>query len=211
MEPSVSTTRRQPDVSARTGWRAAVAAVWGLLVLGLTGACGSQPQPQPASVPEYRPTTTVRELMQAVIAPSATVIWDAVETSTTAKGVEHKEPRTDADWETVRRSAVMLVEASNLLLIPGRPIARPEERADAPDVELHPAEIATLVDRSRPDWVQKAHALHDAARVLLSSIEKKDVKGLFDNGAAVYNTCESCHRTYWYPENRSGAMKPSDR
>ena len=179
-----------------------------LPVLSLTGGCGSEP---PEPVPEYRPTTTVRQLMQAVIGPSAAVIWDAVETSSTAKGVEHKEPRTDADWQAVERSAVMLVEASNLLLIPGRPIARPEERADAADVELHPAEIAALVDRSRPDWVQRAHALHDASRALLASIEKKDVKGLFDNGAAVYNTCESCHRTYWYPENRSAITKPSDR
>jgi hypothetical protein len=149
--------------------------------------------------------------MHAVIGPSAAVIWDAVETSSTAKGVEHKEPRTDEDWEAVERGAVMLLEASNLLLIPGRPIAEPGERAAAADVQLDPTEIAALIDRSRPDWVKHAHALHDTSSAVLASIKKKDVKGLFDNGAAVYNTCESCHSTYWYPESRSGVTKPSDR
>jgi hypothetical protein len=184
-----------PTISRQSWWRCLAV----LVCAAALGGCRSQ-SPDPA--PEYRPTASVREVMHGIIAPSAEVIWDAVTTSTTAQGVEHTMPRTDKDWETVEHSTLTLLEASNLLLMPGRRVAR-ETQADSPDVELAPMDIQALIERTRPQWASKAMALHDASRAVLAAIEKKDVQGLFDGGGAVYAACEGCHRTYWFPE-RSG-------
>jgi len=94
---------------------------------------------------EFRPTSTVKDIMDSLIDPSADAIWDSVEVVATLEGTEHKAPRTDDEWKALRRHAVALVEASNLLLIPGRHVAKAGEKADDARVDLHPEE-------SRPCW-----------------------------------------------------------
>jgi hypothetical protein len=41
-------------------------------------------------------------------------------TTTTRDGSVEKQPRSDEDWQALRRHAVVLLEATNLLVIPGR-------------------------------------------------------------------------------------------
>ena len=74
---------------------------------------------------EYRPTTTIKDLMDGIVDPAADTIWGSV---ATINGKEEKTPHTDEEWLAVRRSALQLVEASNLLQIPGRHVAKPGER-----------------------------------------------------------------------------------
>src|SRR4051794_14373938 len=68
---------------------------------------------------EYRTTATVKDIMDSMVDPGADYIWDSVETVVSAKGVEEKAPHTDEEWKNVRRHAIMLMEATNLLQIPG--------------------------------------------------------------------------------------------
>src|SRR6476660_6725716 len=123
----------------------------------LAAGCSSRQQP------EFRPTSTVKDIMDSVVDPSADAIWDSVEIVATLEGTEHKAPRTDDDWKALRRHAVALVEASNLLLIPGRHVARPGEKAEDARVDLHPDEIEALVSRDPASWTRRAHRLHEAA------------------------------------------------
>lgn len=146
--------------------------------------------------------------MHGIVAPSAAIIWDSVVTSTTAAGVEHKMPRTDEEWESVEHGALTLLEASNLLLIPGRAVAEPGATADAPDVELDPVKVGQRIAQDRAGWTAAVAGLHDSTQAVLSSIRKKDVQGLFDNGAAVYTACEACHRTFWFPEFATATKLP---
>src|SRR5678810_280997 len=106
------------------------------------GACG-QKQEQAAAQPqaEYRTNATIKDIMDSMVDPGADYIWDAVETVVSAKGVEEKMPRTDEEWKEVRRHAIMLLEATNALQIPGRHVAKPGEKADDPKVELAPEQI----------------------------------------------------------------------
>jgi hypothetical protein len=94
---------------------------------------------------------------------------------------------------------VTLVEATNLLLMEGRKVARPGEKAENPDVELGPEEIQTVIDGDRAAWVKFAHGLHDAGMVALKAIDEKNVQGLQDAGEGIDNACEQCHLKYWYP------------
>ena len=160
---------------------------------------------------EFRPTSTVKDIMDALVDPSADAIWDSVEIVATLEGTEHKAPKTDDDWKTLRRHAVALVEASNLLLIPGRHVARSGEKADDARVDLHPEEIEALLAKDPSAWAMRAHTLHDAAAESLRAIEAHDVTSLMNSGETLDTACESCHRNYWYrtppPESAAGSER----
>ncbi|MFN7983850.1 MAG: hypothetical protein U0Q11_18540 [Vicinamibacterales bacterium] len=95
-----------------------------LFLAVLTGACTQAPPPPS---PEFRPTATVKDIMDSVIDPGSDALWDLVEIIATLEGTVHKQPKSDDDWKTLRRAAVSVVEASNPLPIPGRQVARPGE------------------------------------------------------------------------------------
>src|SRR5207237_1246397 len=106
----------------------------------LAAACTNKQAPSAQQQPqaEFRPTATIKDIMDSMVDPGADVVWDSVETTVTAKGAEEKQPRTDEEWKDVRNHAIMLLEATNLLLIPGRHVAQPGEKANEPKVELAP-------------------------------------------------------------------------
>jgi hypothetical protein len=160
---------------------------------------------------EYRPTATVKDIMDSMVDPGSDYIWDAVETVVSAKGVEEKAPHTDEEWKEVRRHAIMLIEATNALQIPGRHVAQAGEKADDPKVELPPEQIEELINKDRAAWINYAHGLHDAASATLAAIDAKDSQKLLDVGNAIDEACEKCHLQYWYPNERKPEAAPSPR
>jgi len=177
--------------------------------LGFAIACRAAAVTPPAGESPYRATSTVRDIMQSVVAPSAQGLWDSVGTISDARGTVNLEPRTDAEWAAVRRHAVALVESTNLLLIPGRhiaPLAADTLKADDadPGSELHPAEIEKRVAANWPAWVAMAHTLHDSATAMLEAVDKKDVASLESRGSDLDGVCESCHLVFWYPPRTNG-------
>src|SRR5688572_2310667 len=87
-----------------------------IVSLAISGACRSQRQ-EPAQ-PEYTPTATIKDIMDSITDPSADVVWNSVQTVVTASGIEETAPRTDEEWVNVRRGAIRLAEAANLLMMP---------------------------------------------------------------------------------------------
>lgn len=177
------------------------------LLFGVAACSSSKPAPAPAaaaaeSEPAYRLTGTIKEIMDSVVDPNADVLWDSVSTTINRQGTTEKQPRSDEDWKNVRRSALALVEATNLLVIPGRKVAPEGDKSENPEIELGPEQMQKLVDADRGKWVNNAHGLHDAAMVALKAIDKKDVKGLMDAGENIDNACENCHKQYWYPDEK---------
>ena len=176
--------------------------IQGCLVLAtavfcLAAACSPRPQPGPA----YNTTATVKDIMDSVVDPNADGIWDSTEIIATLDGVTEKSPKTDDDWKMLRRHAIALMEASNMLLIPGRQVAQPGEKAEDERVDLHPEEIQALIDKDRAAWEQLAAGLHAAASKNLAAITAKDVKQLIDAGETLDTACESCHKKYWYRDD----------
>jgi hypothetical protein len=169
----------------------------------LVAAACSRPATQRES--PFRPTSTIKDLMDSLVDPSADVLWDSVATIVTASGTEERAPRTDEDWAKVRHNAITLVEATNLLLMDGRRVARPGEKAENPKVELGPEEIEAVIGQDRQAFVNLDHALNDAAMAALKGIDAKDAKGLFEAGEAIDTACENCHLKYWYPPSHQQA------
>ena len=171
-------------------------------LLFLNAACTVQPQPQGSPQPEFNLTGTVRDIMHGIVGPASDVVFHAVATTVDEKGTAKKFPRTDEEWDNVRNNALMLLEASNLLLIPGRSVAKAGENVKDPDVYMGPDRIQTMIDRDRATWNKLAQGMHDAVIPALQAIEAKGADALLESTDRINLTCENCHLTYWYPRER---------
>ena len=175
------------------------------VALFLTSACKAQQSPQSDYKPEYRLTATIKDIMDSMVDPSADVLWESVAAIVSAKGTEERAPKTDEDWTNVRRRAITLIEATNLLQMPGRHVAKPGEKSENPGIELGPEEIEKVLNEDRQAFVTLAHGLHDAGVEALKSIDEKNAQGLLDAGEKIDTACENCHLKYWYPNSLQAA------
>ena len=172
----------------------------------LAAACQTR-QPEP----EYRPFATIKDLMDSLVDPSGDFLFDSVATIVSAAGTEERAPHTDEEWTNVRRAAIRVIEATNLLIMPGRHVARPGEKSENPDVELGPEQIEALINKDRAKFTALAHGLNDAAMLAYKAIEAKDVAGLSNAGEKMDTACENCHLTYWYPNQEEQLKKALER
>jgi hypothetical protein len=172
-----------------------------LVCLLVAAACSGTSQ-LPASDSPLRPTSTIKDIMDSVVDPSADALWEAVATTVSAAGIDERRPRTDEEWANVRRHAVALLEATNLLLMEGRHVAKPGEKAENQDVELNPEEIEALIAKDRASFIKLAHGLYDATLPALKATQDRNADALLDAGEGIDTACENCHLKYWYPESK---------
>src|ERR1700747_875191 len=72
------------------------------------------------------PVASVKQIMKGIVDPASKVVFSAVNTVETVKGVEEIGPRTDAEWDTVGSNAAALIESGNMILAEGRAVDRGE-------------------------------------------------------------------------------------
>lgn len=149
--------------------------------------------------PPLQPEATIKDIMDSMVDPAADVLWQSVATIVSAAGTEERQPRTDDDWKMVHRNAVILVEATNLLKMEGRHVAKSREKSENPGIELEPEQMEKLINDDRPAFIKFAQALHDAALPALRATEDRNVTALLDAGETIDTACENCHLKYWYP------------
>jgi hypothetical protein len=168
-------------------------AIAGLLVLA---ACAP---PAPAATPER--LASVQEIMGSMVDPAADSLWDSVGSTLTAKGYVDRLPKSDEDWRQVRRWAVTLTEAPNLLVMPGRRVAHAGARLDDAGVPgIEPAaRIQAAINKDPGAFALKAKGLQDAGRAALAAADARDAQALLAAGGRLDAACESCHLQYWYP------------
>jgi hypothetical protein len=141
--------------------------LWCVTIASLAGAaCAGGPEPPP-----FKPIADVKQLMEAVIDPSADELWDATGWIITAAGEEERRPKNDEEWAAVRHHAIALAEAGNLLMMPPR----------AKDGDV---------------WMKRSQEMIDTAEAAWRAAEAKDVQKLFDTGGLVYEACSHCHEDY---------------
>ena len=185
--------------------RAQVATVLGLVVLAVAATWWFALRPaqnataDAAPAPAGRVYTSIREIMQSIVDPSADVLWNAVGTVVDEQGFHDALPKTDEDWLNVRHAAVRMIEGGNLLMMPGRQAAPPGAKSETPGVELEPPEITALMVKDRKSFDGFAAALQGLGLEALQAIEAKNGEALEEIGSRMENVCESCHQTFWYP------------
>ena len=183
-------------------WMVVVGMVIGGATVAAVEAVVTRSHGPAATAAAYQPVTPIKDLMENVIDTSADDIWNSTQMTVSKGGTELKEPRTDEDWAVVRRGAVTLVEAANLLMIPGRHMARANVKSETPGVELEPEEMERLVNADRAAWNARAHALQQKALDVLAAVDARNAEQLWDVGGELDGACENCHRQYWYPNEQ---------
>jgi hypothetical protein len=180
-------------------WRA-----FAILIAAAVCGCSRQ-EPSPAQAapppPPFKPSAGIQDIMAYMIDPAADYLWDSVSTTFNVKGVDEKQPRTDAEWNEVRRQAIIVAEASNLLMMEGRRVAKEgkqlEDHGVPGNLTAEEAEQAIAADRA--GFVSFAQALHDVGESMVAAADARNVQALFDAGNTLDQVCESCHLKFWYP------------
>ena len=146
--------------------------------------------------------TSIRTLMNAIINPNSTRLWQAVRYVVTLEGVEEDvHPQTDKDWEQLRSIAITLIEGGNALLIPGRVVDNTPLDPDYPDYMYSPKEMQALMESDAEGWRYYIQEMQSSTKATLETIEKRDLLGLIETSAIINNACEGCHAEFWYRRN----------
>jgi hypothetical protein len=156
---------------------------------------------------DHQVYSSVKDLMESIIDPSADALWGAAGTVIDKQGTQDLSPKTPEDWLNVRRAAVRIIEGANLLMMPGREAAPAGTKSEAPGVELEPPEITALIKKKRKSFDAFAKALQALGLEALRASEAKNVPLLEDIGGRMENVCESCHQTFWYPQEKQAATR----
>ena len=147
-------------VVARTVVRSLAVVMWLVLV-----SCGG-PAPPP-----LRLHADVKQIMAAVVDPSADVVWDSVGTIVTVDGTDEIRPRDSEEWTEVAHAAWVLTESANSLMIGNRP-------------------------KDTSDWMRFAQELSDTSVKAARAAESHDADALFTAGGDIYLACTACHAEY---------------
>lgn len=181
------------------------------LAASLTVAACHSGSPAPAAPPVAaasaspapRAVATIRDVMDGLIDPSADFIWDAVQIEATRSGTTQRAPSTDDEWAAVRRHALTIAEAGNLLLIPNRRVAAgPVEAPAEGSMDLPPGDIEKLLATDPAAWAARVDRLQESALAAIRAADARDVQALLAAGETLDAACEACHSTFWYPPRR---------
>jgi hypothetical protein len=153
---------------------------------------------QAPAAPLLEPVATIQDLMRYEVDPAADSIWDSVGSITTSSGTVERVPHSDADWAALRRNAVILVEATNLLVLPGRKVSETPFPSDGPGV-LSSEQIQQQVTDKGAQFGGFAVALRATAKQVVTAVDAKDAAALLKLGETMDSQCEACHLTNWYP------------
>jgi len=126
----------------------------GLFVLIAASAFAQTPS-------ESRPAATMKQLMLDLIHPASNDIL---------LFVNRGEPKDEKDWAAVRRGALALAEAGDLLMAPGR--AR------------------------QGDWTKDAKMLSDVGAAAYKAAQARDFKAMAALSESLDASCTNCHKQY---------------
>ena len=143
-----------------------------LILAAATAALAACSKPAPKVA--YDISLPMEEVMGHVVDPASWVFWRSSGEVETEKGTQSLLPKTEEGWLAAESGATTLVEAGNLLLMPGR--AYPDK-----------------------EWPRYVKAMQQAAFKARAAAEKHDGPAMFTTGATLYETCVDCHAKYVIP------------
>jgi hypothetical protein len=109
-----------------------------------------------------KPVASVMQIMSAMMIPASEAVFDAAADP----------PKNDEAWKKTEYNALILAEAANLLMLPGRA-------------------------KDNGEWMAAARNLRDAAELAYKAAAAKNAESFTDiSNNKLYPICEGCHKTY---------------
>lgn len=121
--------------------------------------------------PATAPVATIKQIMNGIVMPNATVIYSAVGSTISGSGIEEFAPKNDKEWTAIADSAAAIVESGNLLLLGDR-----------------------VVDNG--DWITLTRTFIDQGKIALKAAVEKNKDDIFMAGGDLNGTCDACHEKY---------------
>jgi len=117
----------------------------------------------------YKAVGTMSQLMIDIIYPTSDALFY----------IERSPPKTEADWGVIKQNALMLAEAGNLLMMPGRAW-------------------------DQDGFVKDAKLLVEVGAAAYKLAAAKNMQGILDLNDQLYVACVTCHQDYRpnYPRRR---------
>ena len=137
----------------------------------IAGARTTEAAAATAPTIETSPVASVKQIMIGITNPGAFVVYEAVGTKSSAKGIEEIAPQNDAEWAKVGSAAAAVVESGNLMLTGSR-----------------------LLDSG--DWVKMTRDMMEQGQKAMKAAEAKDKDGIVAAGGDLNTTCDNCHARY---------------
>jgi hypothetical protein len=133
-----------------------------------------------------RNPATLGQLMKGILYPNSNVIFFA-QSDNPADVPQAKDPATAVNplassygkWEAVENSSLALVEATNLLTVPGRKCSN-----------------GRAVPISNPDWPKLVQGLRDAGMTAYKAAQSKNQDKILDAADVMTTACANCHDKY---------------
>ena len=133
-----------------------------LLVVVTAGVTvGQTPAPATPPASNFQNVATMSQLMVQIIYPTSDDIFY----------IERTPPKTDAEWAAIERSALMLAESGNLLMMPGRA-------------------------RDQQGWIKDSKLLVDVGTAAYKAAKAKDLDAVLALNEQLYTACVTCHQEY---------------
>lgn len=131
------------------------------LLLAAAGTTVAQSPGPAAPPPPVRHVGTTSELMVTVIRPASDALFY----------IETRTPKDGDEWTALEGKALMVAEAGNLLMLPGRA-------------------------RDQQQWIADAGLLRDAGAAAFKAAKTRNVEAVAAVNDQLYESCTSCHRHY---------------
>jgi len=147
-----------------------------------------------------RGPATIKDIMHSMVDPNGDFLFQSVEEIADEHGIHEKAPKSDAEWEDVRRHLAVLRDTPHLL--EGRRAARPRDRSRNPQSESQPEEIQKALETDPAALIRRARRLQDAAALAIQAADAKDKNALLHSIEGMDKACENCHLHYWYPNDK---------
>lgn len=162
-------------------------------------ARGSAPAPAKGSPAASRAQVSANlgQLMKGILYPNSNVIF-AAQDQNPAAVPKAPDPSTATNplassyggWEAVENSSLAIVEAANLLSIPGRKCAN-----------------GVAVPMNNPDWPKFVQGLRDAGMTSYKAAQSKNQDNILTAADALTTACANCHNQYREKPNLADRCK----
>jgi hypothetical protein len=159
------------------------------MIASLAVPCGAQTragQRPAAAAPTQHPVANLSQLMKGILYPASNVIFAAqsenpADVKPAADPAMATNPLASAygKWQAVENSALAIVEAANLLTIPGRKCSN-----------------GLIVPFKNADWPKLVQGLRDAGMTVYKAAQSKSQDGIVAAAGDLTEACDSCHGKY---------------
>jgi cytochrome c556 len=139
-----------------------------------------------AAAPARQNPATLAQLMKGILFPNSNVIFFA-QGDNPADVPPAKDPSLATNplassygkWEAVENSSLAIVEAANLLTVPGRKCSN-----------------GRAVPLANADWPKLVQGLRDAGMTAYKAAQAKDQEKIVDAADVITTACSNCHDKY---------------